>query len=544
VRLLLLIVHLRLSDDNVKRRNWRDARIDGDRITTTTGRIKLKRHKICSWLHRSLALCAALLTAGTVLALGTAANAQQFYVSISTRSSVYNYSEIPMGVDVPIASAVFDRGGYQLYDTNGETIVVPFSHNNFYVLRYAVSWDDCEHFRYTSDGPVLFLPPGAGVANGFCPGAYWYPITQYYEPSTPVYIGIAPSWGDFVSMGWYPGMYYRGGYGWHSGGVAVALAGLTIVLGGGNSYSGWGGYQSYYHVHPAPYHTTYYQQNVYSWAQHPVASRPHFVGHGQGAAALHPRYAGPTFTTSAHPVYKIAPVARKTFIAKTIQRASAPAGPARSAVGAKTFTAGPGKAGSGHGTVATSGHGPGGTAHVAPGRTFKGATPATTHGTGVKHTTTMAPSHTFKGATPTTTRGTGVKHTTTMAPTRTFKGSTPSHGTTYATPSHSSFGGTTHATPMRSSSGGTMQHATPSHSSFGGTAQRSAPSHSSFGGGTHSNPAPTHAAPMRSGGSSFGGGSHPTGNSGARPSGGTAPRPSGNSGAHSAPGQPGDKDKH
>ena len=40
---------------------------------------------------------------------------------------------------VPITRAVFDQGGYQLYDNTGETIVVPFANQNLYVMRFGQS---------------------------------------------------------------------------------------------------------------------------------------------------------------------------------------------------------------------------------------------------------------------------------------------------------------------------------------------------------------------------------------------------------------------
>jgi hypothetical protein len=55
--------------------------------------------------------------------------------------SVFNWKEVPANQQVPVRRAVFDQGGYQLYDKAGETIVVPFTDNNLYAMKFAVSHD-------------------------------------------------------------------------------------------------------------------------------------------------------------------------------------------------------------------------------------------------------------------------------------------------------------------------------------------------------------------------------------------------------------------
>jgi hypothetical protein len=41
--------------------------------------------------------------------------------------SVFHWQEVPQGQEVPLTHAAFDQGGYQLYDTQGETIIIPFN---------------------------------------------------------------------------------------------------------------------------------------------------------------------------------------------------------------------------------------------------------------------------------------------------------------------------------------------------------------------------------------------------------------------------------
>jgi hypothetical protein len=116
----------------------------------------------------------------------------------------------------------------------------------------------------TGDAPVLYLPRHGSLENT-ASGALWYPFSDDFHPAHPVFLGVAPSWGAFVHMGWYPGMVAIGGYyssAPFGSGNFVASIGLSFMI-GGHHYDGWAPYHSYYIAHPAPF-----------YHDHPV-----FVGH-------------------------------------------------------------------------------------------------------------------------------------------------------------------------------------------------------------------------------------------------------------------------
>ena len=215
-------------------------------------------------------------------------------------SSVFNWQEIPENQNVSIQRAVFDRGGYQLFDTVGETIVVPFTNDNLYVMKFAVSSDGSTYFVNTGTTPVLYLPEDGYLENAAADNAHWYPFTREWHPETPVFIGIAPSWHDYLEMGWYPGMVCYGGY-WCGGpfvsvGAVFPTFGLFFQIGGAH-YGGWGSYWNYCSFHPAPYRVTIVNQNVYNyggagwqhWAyNHPFygSGRPYLYGRGFVSGAV------------------------------------------------------------------------------------------------------------------------------------------------------------------------------------------------------------------------------------------------------------------
>lgn len=224
--------------------------------------------------------------------------------------SVFNWNEVPADQDVPIERAVFDQGGYQLFDTVGETIVVPFKNDDLYVMKFAVSPNGNMFFVNTGSAPVLYVPRDGYLENATVPGARWYPFSARFHPATPVYEGCAPSWSVFIGMGWYPGMCCYGGY-WcgtplWEGGVFVPCIGLAFVI-GGHHYWGWGGYADYWHSHPHFYHTGWFHRQDYRFAARSAEWRNHFGGtvgrmraegfvnrgHGfEGAQGFH---GGPTF---------------------------------------------------------------------------------------------------------------------------------------------------------------------------------------------------------------------------------------------------------
>lgn len=226
-------------------------------------------------------------------------------------SSVFNWKEVPENQKVPLTRAVFDRGGYQLYDTVGETIVVPFVNNNLYVMKFAVSPDGTTYFVNTGSAPVLYCPRGYYLENAAVPGSRWYPFTEKFHPVEPVFLGIAPSYDVFIDAGWYPGAFFYGGYFGYSPfvfGVSVfePTFGLTIFF-GGHHYYGWGPYENFYRFHGGYERIGYYNRGYYREAGHFNAGR---IGDFRGAGAG--RYAfghgvagggGRIFNGAGHPMY-------------------------------------------------------------------------------------------------------------------------------------------------------------------------------------------------------------------------------------------------
>ena len=154
---------------------------------------------------------------------------------------------------MPLTHAAFDRNGYQLYDTVGETVTVPFTNNNLYVMKFAPSDDGTLYLVNEGDAPILYVPKGGYLENASVPGTRWYPFPEDFHPAHPVYLGVAPSWSAFVSIGWSPDVVIRGGYysrtSFISGGLFLPSAGLVFEV-GGCSYNGWSPYHDYVVAHP------------------------------------------------------------------------------------------------------------------------------------------------------------------------------------------------------------------------------------------------------------------------------------------------------
>ena len=168
------------------------------------------------------------------------------------QSGAYNWTEVPVNQQVQITRAVFDQGGYQLYSPQG-TIVVPFTNQNMYVMKFGQSQSGQMYFVNSGSFPTLYIPQGAYLDNAAQPGAHWYPFPQNYAYSQPVYVGLAPSWSAFSGMGWYPGMAYYGGYyGYSPYSILGPMVGLHFLI-GGSPYYGWNSYHSYYAGHPYGY---------------------------------------------------------------------------------------------------------------------------------------------------------------------------------------------------------------------------------------------------------------------------------------------------
>src|SRR5262249_54776882 len=151
--------------------------------------------------------------------------------------------------------AVFDQGGYQIYAVSGETIVVPFANNNLYVMKFGRSNNGQTYFVNEGDAPVLYLRNGDTLENAAAAGARWYPISPSYTYTRPIYVSLAPSWNDWIGMGWYPGMTYYGGM-WGYNPYSVGwMPGFHIIVGGTPYYS----YRSYhtYYTNRGGYVTTH-----------------------------------------------------------------------------------------------------------------------------------------------------------------------------------------------------------------------------------------------------------------------------------------------
>ena len=220
----------------------------------------------------------------------------------ASQDTVFKWTEIPQNQQVALTRAVFDQGGYQLYDTVGETIIVPFTNHNLYVLKFGRSTNG--HMYFVNDGtvPVLYVPKNGYLENATVPGARWYPFSKDFHPTEPVYLGVAPSWSAFVGMGWYSGMTCWGGYysssPFVSGAVFLPTVGLFFEI-GGHPYYGWHGYHDYFLAHPAPYRLAYFNHDFYHWANRPYSSLHRFEGGGDVYYA-HRSFEGGGHTFYAH----------------------------------------------------------------------------------------------------------------------------------------------------------------------------------------------------------------------------------------------------
>ncbi len=162
---------------------------------------------------------------------------------------VYNWTDVPVGQQVPIQRAVFDGGGYQLSSQEG-TIVVPFANQNMYVMKFGQSPNGTEYFVNSGSVPTLYLPAGGYLDNAGQGGARWYPFPQNYAYNSPLYVSPAPSYSAYQGMGWYPGMSSYGGYyGYSPLSIIGPMVGLHFLI-GGSPYYGWNSYHSYYNSHP------------------------------------------------------------------------------------------------------------------------------------------------------------------------------------------------------------------------------------------------------------------------------------------------------
>ncbi|MBC7806256.1 MAG: hypothetical protein H7145_08905, partial [Akkermansiaceae bacterium] len=127
-------------------------------------------------------------------------------------AGVFNFRDVPANQHVPLIRAAFDQGGYQLFDAVGETIVVPFVNQDLYVMKFALSPNDTTYFVNDNGVPILYVPRSGYLENATVPGAKWYPFSENFHPTTPVFLGIAPSYTEFIDTDWHPDTVLSGGY--------------------------------------------------------------------------------------------------------------------------------------------------------------------------------------------------------------------------------------------------------------------------------------------------------------------------------------------
>ena len=203
------------------------------------------------------------------------------YQSNSSEDSVFNWHEVPQDQQVPITRAVFDQGGYQLFDSVGETIVVPFKDSNLYVMKFAHSPNGTMFFVNQGDAPVLYVPDNGFLENATVAGARWYPFSEDFHPEHPVFLGIAPSWAAFVDMGWYPGMYAFGGYwcgeSFFNGGIFVPTVNLVFII-GDHRFHRFDDFHDYCFRHGGFHRIGFFDRDIYRWVGHPRDVFPPFQG--------------------------------------------------------------------------------------------------------------------------------------------------------------------------------------------------------------------------------------------------------------------------
>jgi hypothetical protein len=172
-------------------------------------------------------------------------------VASAPDQGIYNWHDVPVGQHVSVNRAIFDQGGYQILAATGETIVVPFDNQNLYVLKFGRSYGPDMYFVNEGDAPVLYLRNGDYLENAAAQNARWYPLPQDYNYTRPIFVSLAPSWNDYVNMGWYPGMVTYGGmWGYRPYGASfVWMPGFSIHIGGAR-YRDYVSYRTYYNRTP------------------------------------------------------------------------------------------------------------------------------------------------------------------------------------------------------------------------------------------------------------------------------------------------------
>lgn len=142
---------------------------------------------------------------------------------------VYSWQDPPKGMEVPVQKVLFDKSGYQIVCESGAVITVPFTNQNLNTMKFGRAEGGQTYFVNEGDAPVLYLRNGDGLANAVVQDAVWYPLPTDYQINHPIYVSLAPTWRDYVTMGWYPGMaIYGGGVYYRSGALPAWIPGSYI----------------------------------------------------------------------------------------------------------------------------------------------------------------------------------------------------------------------------------------------------------------------------------------------------------------------------
>lgn len=212
-------------------------------------------------------------------------------------AGVYNWQDVPQGQQIPVQRARFDQGGYQIYCATGETIVVPFVNQDMYVMKFGRSNTGQTYFVNEGTVPILYLRDGDFLENAAAQNARWYPIPQDYAYSRPIYVGLAPTWNDYMAMGWYPGMVTYGGLWGYSPGVRFVWMPSFSVHIGSNYYRSYDTYRTYYTRNPGYVRTrvvynNYGTRSTGSWGSRRISGGSSTFRAGGGTGSFRPGVSG------------------------------------------------------------------------------------------------------------------------------------------------------------------------------------------------------------------------------------------------------------
>lgn len=176
--------------------------------------------------------------------------------------NVWQWQDVPVNRQVGVVRVTFDQGGYQIFADTGETIVVPFVNNNLYAMKFGRTGGQ-PYFVNDGNAPTLYLRPTDFLENAAAQNARWYPLPQDFSYSSPVYVSVAPTWTDYVAMGWYPGMHYYGGmWGYSPYAHFSWMPGFYVNI-GGTRYRSYNTYINYYQSNPGYVRTRMVYNNSY-----------------------------------------------------------------------------------------------------------------------------------------------------------------------------------------------------------------------------------------------------------------------------------------